>query len=128
MLTDQGSAFPYTKGLWLLSNLIAALNPDDLDAIDENVPFSKYTLDDLLGRYHTPEEYAYYFQHNPHSSRYREYFEELLTVHQPARNIIPSHKIPKPQSPSSIGKNNIFFGILLILMVFFLLISYFSRS
>ncbi len=36
---SQGDVFPYTKGLWLVSNLIAAINTNDLDAMDESVPF-----------------------------------------------------------------------------------------
>ena len=120
VMSDQGSAFPYTRGLWLLSHLIAALNPDDLDAMDESVPFSKHTLDEMLGRYHTPEEYHYYFQHNPHSSRYREYFEELSTVALPARRIIPADKLPK----RSQSKNGIF---LLVFVVLFLIMVWFNK-
>jgi hypothetical protein len=97
--------------------LIAALNPDDLDALDENVPFSKYTLDELLGRYHTPEEYGYYFRHNPHSSLYQQYFEELLTVPQPARKIIPPEKIPKPLSSLRKSSNNVMFFVLLFFII-----------
>jgi hypothetical protein len=118
-MTDQGSAFPYTKGLWLLSNLIAALNPDDLDALDENVPFSKFTLDELLGRYHTPEEYHYYFRHNPHSSLYQQYFEELLTVPQVARKIIPPEMIPKPSLSRGGGGGGGVFVFILLLFIFF---------
>jgi hypothetical protein len=125
VITDQGSAFPYTKGLWLLSNLIAALNPDDLDAMDENIPFSKYTLDEMLGRYHTPEEYHYYFKHNPHSSRYQEYFEELSTVAQPSRRIIPAEKLPKLLRKSK-SKNEIF--LLIFVMAFLVVVWLLSRK
>lgn len=55
VLEDQGKAFPYTKGYWIISQLVAAINPDDLDAIDENLPFTKATLDNMLGRVHTPQ-------------------------------------------------------------------------
>jgi hypothetical protein len=55
VLEDQGKAFPYTKGYWIISQLVAAINPEDLDAIDENLPFTKATLDNLLGRVHTPQ-------------------------------------------------------------------------
>lgn len=70
VLKDQGPAFPYTKGLWLLGHLVGAISPDDIDALDENVPFTKYTLDELLGREHSPQEYRYYFDRNPHSRKY----------------------------------------------------------
>jgi hypothetical protein len=55
VVEDQGKAFPYTKGYWIISQLISCINPYDLDAIDENLPFSKATLDDILGRVHTPQ-------------------------------------------------------------------------
>lgn len=75
---DQGSAFPFTKGFWLVSQLVAAINPDDLDAIDENLPFTKYSLDNMLGRKHTPEEYHYYFERNPHAHLYVDVYPKFL--------------------------------------------------
>jgi hypothetical protein len=41
--------------------LVAALNLDDLDAIDESVPFTKETLDNLLGVQANEESYHHYF-------------------------------------------------------------------
>jgi hypothetical protein len=35
----------FYQGMWLLSNLVAAINPHDLDALDEAVPLTKFTLD-----------------------------------------------------------------------------------
>ena len=64
VLNDQGPAFPYSKGMWLISLLVAVINPDDLDAIDEDTPFSKMTLDNLLGVTTTPQEYKHYFDSN----------------------------------------------------------------
>jgi len=58
---DQGEALPYTRGFWLICQLVAAMNPDDLDAMDEAVPFTKSTLDNLLGIQHNEESYRYYF-------------------------------------------------------------------
>jgi hypothetical protein len=58
---DQGAALPYTKGFHLICQLVAAMNPDDLDAMDESVPFTKATLDNLLGIVHNEESYRYYF-------------------------------------------------------------------
>lgn len=55
VMEDQGKGFPYTKGYWIINQLISCINPYDLDAIDENLPFSKATLDDILGRVHTPQ-------------------------------------------------------------------------
>merc|ERR1711865_498598 len=61
VLQDQGEALPYTRGFWLICQLVAAMNPDDLDAMDESVPFTKTTLDNLLGIKHNEESYRYYF-------------------------------------------------------------------
>ena len=61
ILQDQGKAFPYSYGLHLVGQLVAAFNPDDLDAMDESVPFPKRTLADLLGYKLSDAEYKYYF-------------------------------------------------------------------
>jgi len=61
VLEDQGEALPYTRGFWLICQLVAAMNPDDLDAMDESVPFTKSTLDNLLGIKHNEATYRYYF-------------------------------------------------------------------
>jgi hypothetical protein len=61
VLKDQGAALPFTRGFHLVCSLVAALNPDDLDAMDESVPFTKATLDNLLGIQHSPESYKHYF-------------------------------------------------------------------
>jgi len=61
VLRDQGAAIPYTKGFHLVCQLVAAMNPDDLDAMDESVPFTKTTLDNLLGVIHNEESYRHYF-------------------------------------------------------------------
>ena len=37
------------------------MNPDDLDAMDESVPFTKATLDNLLGIEHNEQSYRHYF-------------------------------------------------------------------
>ncbi|CAJ1960078.1 unnamed protein product [Cylindrotheca closterium] len=62
VLRDQGMAMPYSKGFHLVGTLVAAINPDDLDAMDESVPFTKTTLDNLLGIQHTEEMYRHYFR------------------------------------------------------------------
>jgi len=61
VLRDQGAALPYTKGFHLICQLVAAMNPDDLDAMDESVPFTKATLDNLLGVTNNEETYRHYF-------------------------------------------------------------------
>ena len=61
VLKDQGVALPFTKGFYLICSLVAAFNPDDLDAMDESVPFTKATLDNLLGVQYSQESYRHYF-------------------------------------------------------------------
>jgi hypothetical protein len=61
ILKDQGQAFPYSFGLHLVGQLVAAFCPDDLDAMDESVPFTRQTLESLLGYQSSPQEYKYYF-------------------------------------------------------------------
>ncbi len=85
---DQGVAFPFSRGLWLICHLVSAINPDDLDAIDESVPFTKHTLDMLFGRIHSAEEYRYYFESNPHGSQYHHHFDRFATENVTAKNIL----------------------------------------
>lgn len=61
VLRDQGPALPYSRGFYLICSLVAAMNPDDLDAMDETVPFAKTTLDNLLGIEHDSESYRHYW-------------------------------------------------------------------
>jgi hypothetical protein len=61
VLGDQGQAFPFTKGFYLVGSLVAAMNPEDLDAMDESVPFTSSTLNNLLGVDYSEREYQYYF-------------------------------------------------------------------
>uniref|UniRef100_A0A7S4W1U9 VWFA domain-containing protein n=1 Tax=Ditylum brightwellii TaxID=49249 RepID=A0A7S4W1U9_9STRA len=61
VLRDQGAALPYSQGFHLVGMLVAAMNPEDLDAMDESVPFTKTTLDNLLGIEHNEQSYRHYF-------------------------------------------------------------------
>jgi hypothetical protein len=88
VIHDQGVAFPYTKGYWLISQLVAAINPHDLDAIDEGLPFTKDTMDNMLGRVHSPQEYQYYFERNPHASIFMDVYARFLNEKTFARNIV----------------------------------------
>lgn len=92
VITDQGPAFPYTRGLWLVSQLAAAINPIDLDALDENLPFTKATLDDLLGRKHTEEEYKYYFDRNPHAHLYSDHYGDFVRQPVHSRQLVSAQE------------------------------------
>ena len=50
VMRDQGAALPYSRGFHLVGQLVAAMNPEDLDAMDESVPFTK------VGYHHQEEE------------------------------------------------------------------------
>ena len=71
VLRDQGKALPYTKGFHLICQLVAAMNPDDLDAMDESVPFTKATLDNLLGIQNDEPTFRHYFNHFLEAQRNR---------------------------------------------------------
>lgn len=69
VLKDQGRAFPYTRGLWLLCNIAAAINPYDLDTMDQHMPFTKPTLENLLGHGLLEADYRHYFNCHPNANR-----------------------------------------------------------
>lgn len=62
IMKDQGVGLPFSKGFHLICQLVAAMNPEDLDAMDESIPFTKFTLDNLLGIVHNEQTYCYYFE------------------------------------------------------------------
>lgn len=117
VLHGQGPAFPFTRGFWLISSLVAAINPDDLDALDESLPFSKHTLDDLLGRNHSPQEYQYYYEHTPHALLYVDKYPALLNEKKPARELISlaeqqSRKAQVPDASISSSNSTGYYGAL----------------
>merc|ERR1719491_1449561 len=61
VLLDQGSALPYSNGFHLICQIVAAMCPDDLDAMDESIPFTKFTLDNTLGIVNNEASYKHYF-------------------------------------------------------------------
>jgi hypothetical protein len=65
----QGPAFPYTRGMWLMCLLVGAINPYDLDALDDAMPLTKFTFDQVMGRVLSQEEYAHYWANHPSTRR-----------------------------------------------------------
>ena len=61
VLLDQGLGLPFTMGFYMIGCLVAAMNPNDLDAMDESVPLTKYALDNLLGLTLSEPDYRHYF-------------------------------------------------------------------
>merc|ERR1719162_2678923 len=88
VLGDQGEALPYTRGFWLICQLVAAMNPDDLDAMDESVPFTKQTLDNLLGIQHNEQSYRYYFDCFIKNQQKRTIGIDNLTGRQKASDVL----------------------------------------
>ncbi len=91
VIRDQGVALPYSKGFHLICQLVAAMNPEDLDAMDESVPFTKFTLDNLLGVVHNDQSYKHYF----------DCFEKA----QSSRRIEIDHRTGMPNRLDEIRKN-----------------------
>jgi len=91
VLLDQGAALPYSNGFHLICQIVAAMNPDDLDAMDESVPFTKFTLDNLLGYVSNDESYKHYFDK----------FEEA----QKNRTISTDERTNQPKKTDLLKKN-----------------------
>jgi len=72
IIRDQGEALPFSRGFHLVCHLVAAMNPEDLDAMDESVPFTKATLDNLLGVVYNEKSYRHYFDCFIQAQRRRE--------------------------------------------------------
>lgn len=98
---DQGPTFPFSKGFWLLCSLAGAINPDDLDALDESRPFSKKTMDDLMGRKLSEQEFRKYYENHPlgKTKEYSDLYSKFLTEDTIARKILEKH------SPSLLNKS-----------------------
>jgi len=64
VLNAQGPVVPYNQGWYIIAGLVGCINPHDLDALDENLPFTKFTIDNLMG-YVIPEmDYRRYWAKN----------------------------------------------------------------
>lgn len=100
---DQGPSFPYSKGFWLLCQLVAAINPDDLDALDEDRPFSKKTMDNFMGRKLTAEEFKKYFDNHPLGKKkdYNDLFTEFSREDITAKQVLEKHRPDLLQKPTN---------------------------
>jgi hypothetical protein len=101
ILKDQGDAFPYSYGLHLVAQIVAAFNPHDMDAMDESVPFSRQTLDNLLGYQSSPQEYKYYYdlfvvaQHKlPLGTYQRDFVQKLPSLYEQFESAAVANDIP----------------------------------
>jgi hypothetical protein len=105
---DQGPTFPYSKGLWIMCLLVGALNPHDLDAMDDSRPFTKFTLENVMGRGLTPQEYSKYWSGHPKSREYD--YNRFATEQRHAAELIKTDSVTRKSmrfmsGVSSIGKS-----------------------
>ncbi|MBA3661135.1 MAG: hypothetical protein H0W64_05385 [Gammaproteobacteria bacterium] len=106
VLKSHGPKFPFSRGLWLMCQLVAAINPHDLDKLDEPKPFSKFTLDNLMGRVTSAIEYQEYFRLNPNAHRYNNYFNRLSTEPYMAYQILSTPPGSAPIQSQYVGQGN----------------------
>lgn len=88
---DQGPAFPFSRGLWLICMFVGAINPYDLDSLDDSRPMSKYTLDNIIGRGTTTEEYRKYWNNHPKCAQYESNYGRLSTEQKHTQQILGAH-------------------------------------
>ncbi|KAJ3379106.1 hypothetical protein HDU92_006906, partial [Lobulomyces angularis] len=71
VLKDQGVGIPFSKGFYLMSQLLSLLNPKSLGAMHEvnygllvkgTAPFTKYSLSEMLGVNFETEDFKNYYQ------------------------------------------------------------------
>jgi hypothetical protein len=92
VVREQGAAFPYTRGMWLICNLVAAINPADLDSLDQRLPLSRFTLQDIMGRTLGEKEYEFYFHNHPLAEKYSDVYSRFLVEQLSAKSIIPEEE------------------------------------
>eukprot|EP01063_Lacrimia_lanifica_P011116 TRINITY_DN178_c0_g1_i1.p2 TRINITY_DN178_c0_g1~~TRINITY_DN178_c0_g1_i1.p2 ORF type:complete len:551 (+),score=193.34 TRINITY_DN178_c0_g1_i1:197-1654(+) len=93
VLADQGVTFPFSKGFWLVCLLASAVCPDDLDAMDDSAPFSKMTMDNMLGRVLTEQDYVAYFRAHPQEAVVRAHYQEFATAKATGKQIWKRHNL-----------------------------------
>jgi hypothetical protein len=78
----QGTAFPYSFGLYLFCSIAASCNQNDLDMIDEYPPLTKKTIETIYGHAISQKEYRRYFDSHPSNGLFapeRDLFESRNT-------------------------------------------------
>lgn len=94
ILKAQGKGFPFNRGVWMLLQILGAISPKDLDLIDENLPFSRFSLETISGRKLSIQQYDAYWNHFPLKDKYTDHYELLANplnieaYNKPARDFI----------------------------------------
>lgn len=101
---DQGMGFDYDEAEWLAATLIAAHDPNCMDALDQHAPFTKATLEEKEGRSLTEVEYRRYFMMHPLAMwLFAEDYQSFLTT--PIANQIPSVNIYDTELANQVTRN-----------------------
>lgn len=95
VLSSHGPGISYQLGDWIVCSIAAASNPNDLDATDENLPYTKKTYESYIGRVVTPLEYMQYFQNNPNGRVYQHLFSRFILDNATAREIVSKQEQTK---------------------------------
>lgn len=98
VLAKQGPAMPFSKGTWLLCQLVAAID-HDLDAIDESKPCTKKTMNDLMGRKLNDQEYKYYFDNNPSAQKFYANLYDQFKREDIVASALPDLHLKNNQAP-----------------------------
>ncbi len=76
----QGKGFPFTRGIWMLLQILGAISPNDLDLIDEALPFSRFSLESISGTKWSIEQYNAYWNFFPSKDRYADCYDRLANA------------------------------------------------
>jgi hypothetical protein len=76
--------------------LVGAINPNDLDAMDDSRPFTKFTLENVMGRGLTPQEYYRYWSEHPTSREYD--YNRFATEQKHAADLIRVDSVTRKQT------------------------------
>lgn len=88
VIDKQGPLMPYNEGIWLICLAEGAANPNDLDALDENLPFTRFQFEELYGIKCPEERYQAYWNSNPNSFLYPDVFMQFRDTQTSQRSII----------------------------------------
>lgn len=92
IIHDQGQIFPFSFGFYVICLLVSCIYPDDLDALDDSKPITKFTLTDLMGRQLTDEEYRLYWTNHPRRSDFENKYTEFLNGKLTSNKIVTNDK------------------------------------
>lgn len=100
----HGPTFPFSRGLWMLCLILAAINPFDLDAIDsKKAPFSRKTLSEIMGRILSEQEMMRYLETNPNAAPFKSLFGRFINENATGLDIVEGKNSQQSYSQTSSG-------------------------